>query len=57
MHEQAGLLQKAGIESVRLRFSDGQRRGYERPQFEEALRNERRPSRADQLRLISQSDV
>ena len=57
MHEQAGLLQKAGIESVRLRFSDGQRRGYGRAQFEEALRNERRPSRADQLRLISQSDV
>ena len=57
MHEQAALLQKAGIESVRLRFSDGQRRGYGRAQFEEALRNERRPSRAGQLRLISQSDV
>jgi hypothetical protein len=34
MHEQAALLQKAGIESVRLRFSDGQRRGYGRAQFE-----------------------
>jgi hypothetical protein len=57
MHEQAALLQKAGIESARLRFSEGQRRGYGRAQFEEALRNERRPSRAGQLRLISQPCV
>jgi hypothetical protein len=57
MHEQATLLQKVGIESVRLRFSDGQCRGYRRAQFEEALRNERRPSRAGRLRLISQSEV
>ena len=57
MHEQAALLQKAGIESVRLRFSNGQRRGYRRDQFEEALRNERRPSRADQLRLIVTSGL
>ena len=42
---------------LRCTFSDGQRRGYRRAQFEEALSNDRRPSRAGQLRLISQSDV
>ena len=57
MHEQAALLQKAGIESVRLRFYDGQRRGYRRAQFGEALRDELKPSRAGQLRLIYRSDV
>jgi Protein of unknown function (DUF3631) len=57
MHEQAALLHKVGIHSIPCRFPDGQRRGYRRAQFEEALRNELRPSRAGgRLRLVSQSD-
>jgi hypothetical protein len=56
MHEQAALLKKVGIESIRLRFDGRQRHGYRRAQFEEALRTESRPSRAGRLRLVSQSE-
>jgi hypothetical protein len=52
IHEQAALLDKAGIHAVRLRFDGRQRRGYKRVQFEEAVRDDFKPTSRGRLRLI-----